>query len=537
MRQANAMRYLLSLRVKQKLYLLGALALLSALFLAGSAIVFSRQVEQATRTINEERFAPLSKLQELNAQLKEVRFRLSGVLLDQMPIPGSRNHLKETMDQAPALWSDFKAATGHLDGESGRLVSGIDRDMPELTRFTHELDKAYAAGDSKTLKALLEDGWPVVQQKIVKPLDKLLPSLSRAVADETAAVQSSARTFLIFTAVVAVAAVLLSVFGGSVIARSIVHEIGGEPSYAAAVVNRIAQGDLGVEVQTEPGDRTSVLAAIKGMAARLTQVIDEVRASARALSSASEQVSATAQTISDGANQQTVSVEETSASIEQMSASMSRNGECAVATDAMAVQSAQQAGEGGVAVDQTVKAMKKIADTIGVINEISFQTNLLALNAAIEAARAGEHGRGFAVVAGEVRKLAERSRQAAKEIGDMANDSVVVAERARTVLAEMVPTARKTSELVREIAAASQEQSTGVGQIGDAMGQLNQITQQNATSAEELAATSEEMSGQAQGLQQLIAFFRIDGAQETAGLQSPAQSRAPALQHLRALSQ
>ncbi|MCY7318852.1 MAG: methyl-accepting chemotaxis protein, partial [Ramlibacter sp.] len=155
----------------------------------------------------------------------------------------------------------------------------------------------------------------------------------------------------------------------------------------------------------------------------------------------------------------------------------------------------------------------------------------------IEAARAGEHGRGFAVVAGEVRKLAERSRQAAKEIGDMANNSVVVAERARTVLAEMVPTARKTSELVREIAAASQEQSTGVGQIGDAMGQLNQITQQNATSAEELAATSEEMSGQAQGLQQLIAFFRIDGAQETAGLQGPAQSLAPAPQDLRAFSQ
>src|SRR3954453_488190 len=113
--RATATRYLLSLRVKQKLYLLGALALVSALFLAGSAILFSRQVEQATRTINEERFAPLSKLQEFNAQLKEVRFRLSGVLLDQMPIPGSRNHLKETMDQAPVLWSGFKAATGHLD--------------------------------------------------------------------------------------------------------------------------------------------------------------------------------------------------------------------------------------------------------------------------------------------------------------------------------------------------------------------------------------------------------------------------------------
>ena len=177
----------------------------------------------------------------------------------------------------------------------------------------------------------------------------------------------------------------------------------------------------------------------------------------------------------------------------------------------MAVQSARHASEGAAAVEQTVAAMKNIASTTGVINEISFQTNLLALNAAIEAARAGEHGRGFAVVAGEVRKLAERSRLAAKEIGEMANASVLVAQKAGTLLANMMPAAQKTSELVRDIGAASKEQSTGVAQIHQAMGQLNLITQHNASSAEELAATSEEMSAQAQGLQQLIAFFRTAG--------------------------
>ena len=222
-----------------------------------------------------------------------------------------------------------------------------------------------------------------------------------------------------------------------------------------------------------------------------------------------------------------------------MTASITQNGENAKVTDGMAIQSARQASEGGAAVQQTVAAMKDIARKIGIIDDIAYQTNLLALNAAIEAARAGEHGKGFAVVAGEVRKLAERSQVAAQEIGEMASTSVAVAETAGKLLGEMVPAIQKTSDLVQEIAAASQEQSTSVGQINTAMTQLNQITQQNASSSEELAATSEEMSGQAQGLQQLIGFFKIDGGdgqlvraaakKATPAFRAPAQQLAQAL--------
>ena len=147
---------------------------------------------------------------------------------------------------------------------------------------------------------------------------------------------------------------------------------------------------------------------------------------------------------------------------------------------------------------------------IGIIDDIAYQTNLLALNAAIEAARAGDHGKGFAVVAAEVRKLAERSQIAAQEIGDLASSSVKQAERAGTLLTEMVPTIRKTSDLVQEIALASSEQSSGVGQINGAMGQLNQATQQNASASEELAATAEELGSQAEQLQQTMTFFRLD---------------------------
>ncbi|MDX8399306.1 MAG: methyl-accepting chemotaxis protein [Gallionellaceae bacterium] len=298
--------------------------------------------------------------------------------------------------------------------------------------------------------------------------------------------------------------------------RSILAQLGGEPAYVADVVKRVAEGDLTVSVQTQANDQSSMLFAIRGMTDKLSGIIGEVRGSADALSSASEEVSATAQSMSQATSEQAASVEQTSASIEQMSASINQNTENAKVTDGMASQAAKQAVEGGEAVKETVTAMKQIAGKIGIIDDIAYQTNLLALNAAIEAARAGEHGKGFAVVAAEVRKLAERSQVAAQEIGELAAGSVDKAESAGSLLGEIVPAISKTSDLVQEISAASEEQSEGVGQVNNAMNQLNQITQQNASSSEELAATAEEMSGQAAQLQNLMAFFKVDGTEQSA---------------------
>jgi methyl-accepting chemotaxis protein len=292
-------------------------------------------------------------------------------------------------------------------------------------------------------------------------------------------------------------------------------------SDVAAVLGAMAEGDLTQRITRDyQGLFGRVKDSVNTSTDKLTQVMDEVRAASDALTSAANQVSATAQSLSQAASEQAASVEETSSQIDLMSASITQNSDNAKVTDGMATKTTKEASEGGAAVSQTLVAMKQIAGKIGIIDDIAYQTNLLALNAAIEAARAGEHGKGFAVVAAEVRKLAERSQQAAKEISELAGASVNTAERAGKLLDEIVPSIQKTSELVQEIAAASSEQSDAVTQIGGAMGQLSKATQQNASASEELAATSEELSGQAEQLQQSIAFFTVSDGVPTATYKS-----------------
>ncbi len=298
---------------------------------------------------------------------------------------------------------------------------------------------------------------------------------------------------------------------------------------AAAAANELAEGNLTIKIKADSKDETGqLMGAMGAMVDKLTQIISEVNVASDALNNAAGQVSQTAQSLSQSSSEQAASVEETTASIEQMTASITQNTENAKVTNGMANKSASEATEGGQAVNDTVEAMKQIAQKIGIIDDIAYQTNLLALNAAIEAARAGEHGKGFAVVAAEVRKLAERSQVAAQEIGQVAGSSVKLAERAGHLLNEMVPSIKKTSDLVEEIAAASQEQSAGVGQINGAMGQLNKATQQNASASEELAATAEEMGGQAAQLQELMSFFRLDTAARKVGSGGTAKAPRPA---------
>jgi methyl-accepting chemotaxis protein len=294
-----------------------------------------------------------------------------------------------------------------------------------------------------------------------------------------------------------------------------------------AAATGIASGDLRVRV-TPRSDRDALGSALGNMIERLTEIIGEVRSGAASLTVASSQISASAQSLSQGTSEQASSVEETTSSLQEMSASITQNAENSGQMEQMAVKGTADADESAQAVKQSVEAMTKIAQKISIIEEIAYQTNLLALNAAIEAARAGEHGRGFAVVATEVRKLAERSQIAAKDIGGLATSSVDVAQRSGRLLTELVPTIRKTADLVREVTAASLEQSGGVSQINRAMTLVDQVTQRNASASEELASTAEEMSSQAEALQQTIAYFKTNGDREVAPQRSTVAPFRPA---------
>lgn len=277
------------------------------------------------------------------------------------------------------------------------------------------------------------------------------------------------------------------------------------------VLSSMAEGDLTQRVDGNyTGDFKALANALNSTLDKLGATLSQVIDGAGLISQVSGQVASTSQSLSQATSEQAASLEETTAAIEQMSASIAQNTENAKITDGIAKQSSDDAKKGGEAVSSTVKAMRAIAEKIGIIDDIAYRTDLLALNAAIEAARAGEHGMGFAVVAAEVRKLAERSQVAAQEIGELASSSVKTAEDAGALLLTMLPSIQKTAELVREITYASNEQSSGVNQISTAMSQLNQTTQQNAAASEELSAAANQMNDQSVGLQNLVQQFQLN---------------------------
>ena len=447
--------------------------------------------------------------------------------------------MTETLGQARAVGSGAAARGGEpalevrirlsvMENGIGELLSAVGHSVETAGKSNPELGKRLA-DDLETVSKVTEGFLQTMESQLVKA-DKISIDPKSYFAESTAVIDEAfklydtllpeldgllqaridgyemRRTLVLgfLAAVLALAFYLYAAFYTSV-TRTVTS--------LNAATHAMADGHLDVRADASGKDELSHAAQnFNAMTDKLAQLIREVRSSADALSSASEEVSATAQSMSQASSEQAASVEETSASVEQMSASINQNAENAKVTNGMAENASTQANEGGKAVKETVSAMKQIADKIGIIDDIAYQTNLLALNAAIEAARAGEQGKGFAVVAAEVRKLAERSQVAAQEIGELASSSVDKAEQAGKLLHEMVPSINKTSDLVQEIAAASNEQSAGAAQINTAMGQLNQITQQNASSSEELAATAEEMSSQAENLQQLVGFFKAERA-------------------------
>jgi methyl-accepting chemotaxis protein len=276
-------------------------------------------------------------------------------------------------------------------------------------------------------------------------------------------------------------------------------------------VKRLSEGELDIDVhETNKQNELGVLNnSLLQLSNTLKSIVSDIKTNAQNLVNASQQLSSASQQLSEGANEQASSIEEVSSSMEEMVSNINQNADNAKQTEYIALQSSDDIKEGSKAVISTVEAIKIIADKISIIGKIAEKTDLLAINAAIEAARAGEHGKGFAVVAAEVRKLAENSQRAAKEIDDLSSTSVKIADESGLMLQKIVPDILKTASLVQEIAAASMEQNSGASQVNNAIQQLNNVTQQNAASSEELASSAEEMAGQAEQMKEIISFFKI----------------------------
>ncbi|MDH5179151.1 MAG: methyl-accepting chemotaxis protein [Gammaproteobacteria bacterium] len=364
---------------------------------------------------------------------------------------------------------------------------------------------AFAKADTGGFGISSQD-WFSKQTAKINLLKKVEDYLSHEVvkfAEETAAGAAWGQTAYIVASLVVLAVVVIGfiLIGNGI--RNPLQEM-------VTVASKLARGELDVEKTEVHKDETGqALAAMYGMVDKLTEIITGIISSANNMNNASQQVSSSAQSLSQSSSEQAASVEETAASLEEMNASISQNSENSRATAAIATEVAKQANEGGKAVEQTVVAMRDIAEQITLIEDIAYKTNLLALNAAIEAARAGEHGKGFAVVADEVRKLAERSQTSAAEITEMAEKNVKIAESAGKLITEVVPKIQQTADLVEEINAASSEQASNVEQVNRAMDQVDKAAQQSAASAEELASTAEEMSAQTDELKTTVGYFRL----------------------------
>ena len=514
------------LSIRSRLLLALAVAALGALLLAATALISNRQGAGALETVVDGNLRPLLAVQRIDSNLAAVRYRAAGVLLDHFPLPGTINHLRDATqgleaDLALVLSQDAAAP------EDAELLAQLKEGQPVLTTLLGKLAELYARNDKRAVDDLLQDEWPVLHSRFVRPLNALAERQEAGAEVVMAAARSASVRRMAFAGGLALAMMLVVAGVMLLTLRSVLAALREASDRAQA----IAEGNLATASRGPRHDEVGqLLASFDRMQAALATLVGGIRSTADGIATASQEVATGNQDLSQRTEEAASSLQQTASSMEQLTGTVRQAADSARTASELAGTAATVARRGGEVVSQVVATMeqintssRRIAEIIGTIDGIAFQTNILALNAAVEAARAGEQGRGFAVVAAEVRSLAQRSAAAAREIKGLIGDSVERVEtgsrlvgEAGTTMDEIVASVGRVEQMIREIDLAAAQQTGGIGEINGAVIALDRMTQQNAALVEQSAAAAESLRAQASQLTASVAVFRVGGLAQTA---------------------